>query len=86
MKKINNYKQIGLYSAERQAIDDILHKFDQDRYNKMYDVLISGQIDNFDDITQKDKFTELAKMNIDIGNYDVAACFLALLSNLNQKL
>jgi len=79
-----DYKKIGNYSVERQALDEILKNFNHDVYSKMYDILESGQIDDFDDISQKENFINLVKMNIDMGNYVLAVCFLALLHNFNN--
>jgi hypothetical protein len=41
-------------------IDDILEKFNHLVYTKMYDVLMSGQIDKFDDISEEENFIKFS--------------------------
>lgn len=82
--KIGAYDKLGEYSKERQALDQIYDNFNNDVYNKMVDIMESGQIDNFDDVSNKAKYIQLLKMNIDIKNWASAAVFLLLLSNFQH--
>jgi hypothetical protein len=76
---INDYKLIGNYPPNRQAIDELWEQFNHDTYSTLVNLLLENKIDGFDNITRREKFLEELKVNMTSNNYVNAACYLMLL-------